>query len=68
MPGTEEMLKRIFSFLCFFHIPKGELIQDGLNHSCLRLGKNISIQNLAFDFGALNKPRRCIILPWVLPV
>lgn len=53
MPGTEEMLKHIFSFLCFFRSPKGELIQDGLNHTCLRLGKNISVQNLAFDFGAL---------------
>lgn len=53
MPGTEERLKRTPSFLCFLHRPKGELIQDGLNHSCLCLGKNISVQNLAFDFGAL---------------
>ena len=57
MPGTEERLNRTPSFLCFLHRPKDELIQDGLNHSCLCLGKNISVQNLAFDFGALKKPR-----------
>lgn len=52
MPGSEEGLKRTPSFPSFLRRPKGELIQDGLNHSCL-WGK---YQNPAFDFGALKQP------------
>lgn len=56
MPGTWKTLKQIFSFLCFLHTPKSELIQDGLNLSCPYFGENISAQKLDFDSGAVNQP------------